>query len=366
VKASIDDADAKYAALWKLYVFVSDGLYYTGILNKLRLATTDGQAKHVTRLKNAEALVVAALEVIREDWSKFCRDQAESTERGKCLVGTMAPERLAALVGLWISLYKARETDSREKNPTLGLSEVDVKHYVHEWNTTGCPVEDKCRDIRYKYPISAAGVWAAAKQRAAGMPERKLVEFLEACGITDPAILSTAEFEQLVGQYTGATANRCDAAMREHDGKLNHSHLHLLWQSALRAHQAVAPPVKPVKTKLPRKDAVPVPAFGPKSRIDTEQFLLTLSKRMKGNVGDELQKNTVALAEIIHSYPPAMQSVCIEDIQNLVTKESKFVHNNMKLDEHIPRLRQAWDRIRDGKNEPPADPEEGSGEDSGE
>jgi hypothetical protein len=38
----------------------------------------------------------------------------------------------------------------------------------------------------------------------------------------------------------------------------------------------------------------------------------------------------------------------------------------MKLDEHIPRLRQAWDRIRDGKNEPPADPEEGSGEDSGE
>ena len=96
VKASIGDADAKYSALWKLYVFISDGLYYTGILNKLKLATANGQAKQVSRLKNAEALVVGALEVICDDWSKYCRDQTESAVRRARLVGHMAQDRFSA------------------------------------------------------------------------------------------------------------------------------------------------------------------------------------------------------------------------------------------------------------------------------
>ena len=91
VKASIEDADAKYSALWKLYVFVSDGLYYTGILNKLKLVSGDAEASasHVSRLKSSEALVVAALEVICEDWSKYCREVAGTSRRQTRLVEQM-------------------------------------------------------------------------------------------------------------------------------------------------------------------------------------------------------------------------------------------------------------------------------------
>jgi hypothetical protein len=238
----------------------------------------------------------------------------------------------------------------------LGLSEVDVEHYVHEWNKSGCPVEDKCRDIRYKYPISAAEAWTAARRKPAGDAARQLVAFLEACGVTNPAILSTEEFEQLVGQYVGETASQCQAALRDHDRKLDDSHLNLLWKSALRPYPVPTIVTRPVKPKPSRKDlVVPVASM---SQIDTEQLLLKFSKRLKGNVGDELKKNTVALAQVIHSYPTYMQPRCITDIQELLLKESKFMNNNMKLDEQVPRLKSAWDRARDGEQEPPADSDE--------
>src|SRR5260221_11535326 len=66
VQTSIADADSKYATLWQLYVFISDGLFYTGILNKLlnyALASSASAKKrddHLTRLKNAQAFLALA------------------------------------------------------------------------------------------------------------------------------------------------------------------------------------------------------------------------------------------------------------------------------------------------------------------
>src|SRR5258707_99735 len=66
-RTSIEQADAKYAAMWKLYVFLSDGLFYTGILPKLLLATEAAQAedlleRHHEKLQQAQGFFIAAFD----------------------------------------------------------------------------------------------------------------------------------------------------------------------------------------------------------------------------------------------------------------------------------------------------------------
>lgn len=116
VKASIKDADSKYAALWKLYVFISDGLFYTGILNKLkerlfRVGTPEDAVKqHQSRLKKAEALFTAAFGAVHRNWDDFCRplnsveDQQERLKlKEEYLKEPMNLERFRSLVKRWIS-----------------------------------------------------------------------------------------------------------------------------------------------------------------------------------------------------------------------------------------------------------------------
>ena len=73
---SIEAADAKYAALWKLYVFISDGLFYSGVLNKLLGLSKDAPASdwHSERLKDCQVLLVRALEALENNWHDFCRE----------------------------------------------------------------------------------------------------------------------------------------------------------------------------------------------------------------------------------------------------------------------------------------------------
>src|SRR5207249_2333624 len=85
VKASIGHADSKYANLWKIYVFISDGIYYTGIINKLLRKNSGEQcqavATHTAKLKMCEAMVVAALDAICEHWSNYCSDHSHTSSR---------------------------------------------------------------------------------------------------------------------------------------------------------------------------------------------------------------------------------------------------------------------------------------------
>jgi HD superfamily phosphohydrolase len=239
VKTSIAHADSKYANLWKIYVFISDGIYYTGILNKLlpRSAQQQNNAKalHIEKLKKCEALVVAALEAICDDWSSSCDNKCDANSRRRRLIGIMPDEAFTALVDLWVPKYRIIWTN----NSARGLSEVEIEQYVHDFSLDGSCFEDKCRDVRYKFPNSARAVWAAAKMASRDLPEHQLVRFLESCGVSEIE-LSEAEFSLLVSQYQGDVAAQCRALM-EGNGKvkLDRSKLKLLWPSVICAPESV-------------------------------------------------------------------------------------------------------------------------------
>ncbi len=347
VRASIDDADSKYAALWKLYVFVSDGLYYTGILNKLKTAKSNGQvqraASHIGRIRNAEALVVAALDVIYDDWSNHCREQGDTKARERRLVGYMDEDRFTALVELWVAKYKAQE--SRNQNPTRGLSEVDVEHYVHQWDPSGCPVEDKCRDIRYKFPAPSDNAWREAKALPPTELGRQLVEFLEKCGVTDPGMLSDAEFKQLMEQFTPATAERCEALRKNSVDGLDASHLNLLWPSALLRGAEVQ--------AVPREESDPFADAGavhelPTTQKDTERWLLNEARILETHVRKQLTTNAEAIAQLVMSYPPVSQQAIFADLRTRLLSESKLLNNNMKSNAMLAQLRRKWDKLAAG------------------
>jgi HD superfamily phosphohydrolase len=232
VKASIRHADSKYANLWKIYVFISDGIYYTGILNKLMRISPKEQgqtvATHAAKLKNCEALAIAALEAICEHWSNYCDDESKTEMRGKLLNGQMPGNDFESLVESWIPKYK----NIRPSNPTRGLSEVDIEQYVHEWNQSGCTVEDKCRDIRYKFPAPSKDAWSKAKTSSATSAERQLVGLLEACGVMAHE-LSEAEFQQLVSQVDEKFENRYRALLEGNGKSLHRADLKILWPSAI-------------------------------------------------------------------------------------------------------------------------------------
>lgn len=345
IQTSIEDADSKYASLWKLYVFISDGLYYTGILNKLKACRSGSGStrkcdEHVIRLRNAESFVVVALDLIREDWSDYCEREYSSTKREERLRGRMPEDRFVALVDLWVARHNARE--DVENNPTRGLSEVDVQHYVHEWDTSGCPIEDRCRDIRYKYPSPASEDWREAKAMPPTAAERQLVEFLEKCGVTDSSVLSHAEFKQLVSQFDPDTAKRCSDLLEAHSkGSLDASHLCVLWRSVLKPLERQPRPTAREGVLFPddQQQGEEMPA----TAAAIEQWLLNEARVLEPNVRKQFTTNSEALAELVFSYPPALRTRIFGDLRTRLLNESKLLNNNMKSEEMVAQLRRKWD-----------------------
>ena len=51
------------------------------------------------------------------------------------------------------------------------------------------------------------------------------------------------------------------------------------------------------------------------------------------------------MAELIHSYPEHARQKVVADLETILLRESKFLYNNMKLGEMIPRLKEKWDHL---------------------
>jgi len=170
----------------------------------------------------------------------------------------MSGEDFEALVELWIPKYK----NISPRNPTRGLSEVDIEQYVHEWNPSECRVDDKCRDIRYKYPAPAGDSWTKAKTSDSGSAERQLVTLLESSGVTADE-LSEAEFEQLVSQVDVEFASRYPSLLGGNGKSVTRADLKLLWPSA------ILPDSAPAKTREVAKPVV-VPVREPSKPLHAD------------------------------------------------------------------------------------------------
>jgi hypothetical protein len=237
IQRSIESADSKYAGLWKLYVFISDSLYYTGTLAKLKrcasgLKQTEADvSEHLSRLDRAQALLMAAFDAIWNNWSGFCESKTATAERTLQLQNRTGTHGFRLLVERWVAEY-------RDSPRTPVLSTVDKNHYVH-----GDPLLDipgtaprsapghNCRDIRYQLDKSANEMWERAK-RETNLPAHEVVTFLERAGIGNAEEISELELRGLVDAYDEVVRAKCLRLMEASVGEaLDPSVCKVFWQA---------------------------------------------------------------------------------------------------------------------------------------
>ena len=137
VKAGIQDAETKNEALWKLYVFLSDGLFYRGTLAKLLSDHPCAQSaeNHEMHLRVAQKVVIRA---IRCAW-KYWQEKHKHLDLTKVITF----DKLTVLIKLFVN-----ETDwlnLRDRDLAQEVSAVRVSQYLHGDRSPNC------RDVRYKF-----------------------------------------------------------------------------------------------------------------------------------------------------------------------------------------------------------------------
>jgi hypothetical protein len=141
VEAGIEEMESKYAAMWKLYVFLSDGLFYTGPLTHLfRGPCAKDPEVHVEHLKFAQVLAIRALRSAWDYWTYKSKPAALLSKR-------MTLTDLSELLNRFVrhSDGAVFYEDIRGK-----VAPVDVKRYMHSEDSSGRQT-GLCSDIRYKY-----------------------------------------------------------------------------------------------------------------------------------------------------------------------------------------------------------------------
>jgi HD superfamily phosphohydrolase len=131
VSAGIQDAETKNEALWKFYVFLSDGLFYTGALAKAlphHPCAMDAQ-NHKKHLDMAERICIRSLRFVWRYW----RDK-QPTINLDIPVGN---EELSLMLPMFVG----------EANWAIpaGISAVKTDQYLHGDQS------EICRDVRYKF-----------------------------------------------------------------------------------------------------------------------------------------------------------------------------------------------------------------------
>lgn len=142
VTAGLRDAETKNEALWKFYVFISDGLFYTGVLARLLEGhpCAERPEEHEHHLHEAENLVVRALRCAWQYW--------EAQKKAAPLDQRASPEDLKTIVKLFVGDSAWFQLGG--KGIPAAVSAVKVSQYVHGDESP------KCRDVRYRFdePVS--------------------------------------------------------------------------------------------------------------------------------------------------------------------------------------------------------------------
>ena len=131
IEAGMKDAETKNEGLWKFYVFLSDGLFYTGALAKIlpnHPCNIDAH-NHKKHLDAAERVVVHAL---RFAW-RYWQEEVKSID----LTTVARTADLRKMLPMFVS-------EAQWKIPT-GVSAVKTNQYLHGDDSS------TCRDVRYKF-----------------------------------------------------------------------------------------------------------------------------------------------------------------------------------------------------------------------
>jgi hypothetical protein len=193
VRTAIADADSKYADVWKLYVFISDGLFYTGLLAKLLPGhpCAKDSLNHKADLEIAQRLTVRAIRCAWDYWS---------TQRDKLwshLEEEMSDTQLSTLLGIFVKDGE-RLMEFYPEVPQE-VSVVAIDQYLH-----GAQPNDKCRDIRYKYDQPFGGNFSnwLHKREVDGIYETILNGLLDVAGLS-PMNFDIEELKDLVTRVRG-------------------------------------------------------------------------------------------------------------------------------------------------------------------
>lgn len=192
ISAGIADAETKNEALWKFYVFISDGLFYTGILSKLLpnhpcARSADAHRKH---LETAQNLTVKALRSAWQYWQvtgkKIDLTKKSSVPELSDLLKLLTRESL---------LFRLAGNDMPKR-----VSAVLVEHYLHG------DASPKCRDIRYKFDTGRTFNDVLREFVTDAGQQTLIREVIRASG-TDPEDLKAEETAELVTRITAAGEN---------------------------------------------------------------------------------------------------------------------------------------------------------------
>ena len=167
LEAGMKDAETRYASMWTVYVFISDGLYYSGglarLLNK-HPCREEEQTEHVKHLAQAQDELLRA---VRVAW-KWCRPQGRVERLGT----RISDEELAQLLRRFLAHAKSREIEHLEEEAARqrNLCGVNLQEYIHNEPGIGC------KDVRYRFERREN---LQAIPRGAGPPAK------EAAGVRD-------------------------------------------------------------------------------------------------------------------------------------------------------------------------------------
>lgn len=343
-KTSIKQADSKYAAMWKLYVFLSDSLFYTGILEKLIDPDVDpasSRCRQKTLLENATAFFVAAFKVVFDNWSETCELRKSRDQRQQFLLSQMENQRFASLVERWIASYRDRTRTTPEggkADPSFGLSTVNLDRYVHEWDAhKGRPAEN-CRDIRYKADKSSEDVFLNA-QANPDSNEGRLLTVLKSCGISKIDNLSEKEFLHLVALFAN-NADRCEALVA--NGAAREVVLKSLWDGDLPG--LFSEPIEPSVRIIPPKELVhDLPELVGREQI--AKWFHRETSVFTSHVQAGLLKEIDSFVDVVEMVPGKKRMEFLDDVHRRILNESKFVFNRLKQDEFAEWLRKKRDEL---------------------
>jgi len=330
IQSAISDADSKYATLWQIYVFISDGLFYSGILGKmiahLPTACTVGRTRdrHEDRLKNAQTMLLVAFEAVCRNWSNLSEKEGNKEE----LLGKrMGTKPFKELVGRWVGEY--RDETGRVKK----LSTVDIRHYYHEYSLDPAvrdSLKRPCRDCRYKFGKDSQQVWRRAAEDAKS-DGYKLIQFLKACHVDDPGVLSQAEFEHLVVRYKDKeTRGMCDRLLNRPatDQTRIPDALKALWLAGF-------PWLEPEK-----KETIE-PEF-PKTEREVEEWLLREAQILHPNVRRQLTEDIRPVTDVLVGASSKHGRAVFDDFGLRLQRESTLIWNDIRTGRVVTYLKRRW------------------------
>lgn len=359
VEASIAAADSKYATLWKLYVFISDGLFYSGVINKL-LGLSGGAVAwkwHKERLRDCQASLVRAIDTLGDDWSSYCRDhKGQDVTKKEQLNMQMDGGQFRNIVRKWIESFTDTQDATREE--LCKFCGIDIEHYVHDWDASRTGVYSKCRDIPYKFDGSSEATLRRARGKLAGDSERDLLMFLEGPLGVDPKVLTEREFHDLADSFDEEARNRLRDMGEESIDKDKATFFlkELFWgdyprplalagQHKAGTRDTVSESPTPIGGRgKPTAGAPPTP-YGdiPTTRRGITHWLSEEAHVLDPHVRRDFNGNIRAIVDfVMEEVSEQERPAVLLDIRERLDNESRTIFNNIREDGVVAVLRRKW------------------------